>query len=183
MCLKNMSALTGMGNATIYVQFLRPCARSDMWYSPRVAVTCGLLAGLISGCASGTGPFVDPTLNPTRGPDGGTLITSDDLDRVAVEPIERTLAAKVPGLMISHAADGSISIRIRGGSSLIGNNEPLYIIDGIAALPGPGGNLTGINPRDIASIEVLKDAANMAFYGVRGSNGVIVIKTKHSVDQ
>jgi len=153
-----------------------------MSYSPRVAVCCGLLAGLISGCASANGAFVDPNTPPDpmpRGPEGGTVITSDDLDRVAVEPIEQTLA-KVPGLMVSHRADGSISIRIRGGSSIIGNNEPLYIIDGIAALPGPGGNLTGINPRDIASIEVVKDAANLAFYGVRGSNGVIVIKTKHS---
>jgi TonB-dependent SusC/RagA subfamily outer membrane receptor len=107
-------------------------------------------------------------------------VTSEDLDRAPVEPIERALAAKVPGLLVSHAADGSITIRIRGASSNYGSNEPLYIIDGIAALPGPGGNLTGLNPRDIASIEVLKDAANMAFYGIRGSNGVIVIKTKHS---
>jgi TonB-dependent SusC/RagA subfamily outer membrane receptor len=152
-----------------------------MFYSPRVAVCCGLVAGLLSGCASANRPFVDPALTPqVRGPEGGTLITSEDLDRSPVEPIERTLAERVPGLVIGHAADGSISIRIRGGSSLMGNNEPLYIIDGIAALPGPGGNLTGINPRDIASIEVLKDAANMAFYGIRGSNGVIVIKTKHS---
>ena len=152
-----------------------------MWYQPRVAVSCGLLAGLISGCASGNGAFVDPTL-AGLGPNstGGTVVTSDDMDRTPVDPIERTLAAKVPGLIISHGADGSISIRIRGGSSLMGNNEPLYIIDGIAALPGPGGNLTGINPRDIASIQVLKDAAEMAYYGVRGSNGVIVIKTKHS---
>jgi TonB-dependent SusC/RagA subfamily outer membrane receptor len=152
-----------------------------MFYSPRVAASCGLVAGLLSGCASANRPFVDPALTPSvRGPEGGTLITSEDLDRAAIEPIERTLAAKVPGLVISHAADGSISIRIRGGSSIMGNNEPLYIIDGIPANSGPGGNLTGINPRDIASIEVLKDAANMAFYGIRGSNGVIVIKTKHS---
>jgi|SRR6476660_7876515 len=153
-----------------------------MFYSPRVAVSCGLVAGLVlSGCVSANRPFVDPALTPSvRGPEGGTLITSDDLDKVAVDPIERTLAAKVPGLLVSHAPDGSIVIRIRGASSNNGSNEPLYIIDGIAALPGPGGNLTGINPRDIASIEVLKDAANMAFYGIRGSNGVIVIKTKHS---
>jgi TonB-dependent SusC/RagA subfamily outer membrane receptor len=152
--------------------------------SLRALLSCGLLAGLVSGCASQNGAFVDPTLTaPLRGPEGGTLITSDDLDKVAVEPIEQVLAAKVPGLQISHAADGSISIRIRGVTSFYGSNEPLYIIDGIPALPGPGGNLTGINPRDIASIEVLKDAANMAFYGLRGANGVIVIKTKHSADQ
>ncbi|HMJ18527.1 MAG TPA: TonB-dependent receptor plug domain-containing protein [Gemmatimonadaceae bacterium] len=155
-----------------------------MSLSPRVAVSCGMLVGLISGCVSANRPFVDPTLTPAvRGPEGGTLVTSEDLERSPVEPIERALAAKVPGLLVSHAADGSITIRIRGASSNYGSNEPLYIIDGIAALPGPGGNLTGINPRDIASIEVLKDAANMAFYGIRGSNGVIVIKTKHSSSQ
>lgn len=150
-----------------------------MSYSPRVAVSCGLLAGLISGCASANGGFVDPILTAApRTPDGNVIVTSDDLDRVDVEPIEQTLA-KVPGLIVSHRADGSLSIRIRGGSSIMGNNEPLYIIDGIPVVSGPGGNLTGINPRDIASIEVVKDAANLAFYGVRGSNGVIVIKTKH----
>jgi TonB-dependent SusC/RagA subfamily outer membrane receptor len=143
-----------------------------------------MLAGLVSGCVSASRPFVDPVLTPAvRGPEGGTLVTSEDLDRAPVEPIERALAAKVPGLLVSHAADGSITIRIRGASSNYGSNEPLYIIDGTPALPGPGGNLTGINPRDIASIEVLKDAANMAFYGIRGSNGVIVIKTKHSSSQ
>ena len=62
----------------------------------------------------------------------------------------------------------------------MGSNEPLYIVDGTPVLPGPNGGLIGINPRDIASIEVLKDAGSTAFYGLRGSNGVIVIKTKHA---
>lgn len=151
-----------------------------MSYAPRLAVSCGLLGGLLSGCASGTGAFVDPGDGSGRGRGGTTVVSAEELDRTPVEPIERMLAAKVPGLVISHAADGSISLRIRGGSSLMGNNEPLYIIDGLAVLSGPGGNLTGVNPHDIASIEVLRDAADLAFYGVRGSNGVIVIKTKHA---
>jgi TonB-dependent SusC/RagA subfamily outer membrane receptor len=152
-----------------------------MSFSPHVAVRCGLLAGLVFGCASGNTAFVDPTLNaPTRGPNGSTIITSDEMDRTPTEPIEKTLASKVPGLIISHAPDGSISIRIRGGSSIMGNNEPLIIIDGMQAFSGPGGNLAGLNPRDIVSIEVFKDAADLAFYGLRGSNGVIVIKTKHA---
>ena len=50
----------------------------------------------------------------------------------------------------------------------------------MAVQSGPGGSLTGINPKDIASIEVLKDAVSTSFYGVRGANGVIVIKTKHA---
>lgn len=149
--------------------------------SPRVALSCGLLAALISGCASGS--TRDPTANvvpPPRNQDGGTIVTSEDLDRTPVESIERALAAKVPGVYISHTADGSIAIRIRGNSSINGSNEPLYVIDGTPVNAGPGGSLTGINPKDIASIEVLKDPVSTSFYGVRGANGVIVIKTKHS---
>jgi len=150
-----------------------------MSFSPRVAVSCGLLAGLISGCASGNPR--DPAANVTpRNQDGGTIVTAEDLDRTPVESIERALAAKVPGVYISHTADGSIAIRIRGNSSIEGSNEPLYVIDGTPVNAGPGGSLTGINPKDIASIEVLKDATSTSFYGVRGANGVIVIKTKHA---
>lgn len=151
-----------------------------MSFSPRLAVISGLFAALISGCASGSRAPADPTANPapSRTADGGTIVTSEDLDRTPVESIERTLAAKVPGLFISHTADGSIAIRIRGNSSIEGSNEPLYVIDGMPVQSGPGGSLTGINPKDIASIEVLKDAVATSFYGVRGANGVIVIKTK-----
>jgi TonB-dependent SusC/RagA subfamily outer membrane receptor len=74
--------------------------------------------------------------------------------------------------------DGGIAIRIRGQHTLNGSTEPLYIIDGLPIEPGPGGSLAGINPHDIASIQVLKDVASLSFYGVRGSNGVIIIKTK-----
>ena len=147
-------------------------------FSPRVAVCCGLLAGLISGCASGNTALPDPTANAA--PRNPNMVTAEDLDRTPVESIERTLAAKVPGLMISHTADGSIAIRIRGNSSIEASNEPLYVIDGTPVNSGPGGSLTGINPKDIASIEVLKDAVSTSFYGVRGANGVIVIKTKRA---
>lgn len=149
-----------------------------MSLAPRVAVSCFVLVGLISGCASGSGPTPDPTANAHPPHDRGTIVTSDDLDRVAREPVEQTLASKVPGLVISHRPDGSIDIRIRGRTSIMGNSEPLYIVDGVPVLTGPSGGLNGINPRDIASIEVLKDAASTAFYGLRGANGVIVIKTK-----
>ncbi|GAC1414735.1 MAG: hypothetical protein PVSMB1_06590 [Gemmatimonadaceae bacterium] len=110
----------------------------------------------------------------------GTTVTADDLDRAGLDPIEKTLAARVPGVLISHAPDGGIVIRIRGATSINGNSEPLYVIDGLAVQPGPGGALVGINPHDIASIEVLKDAASLAYYGLRAGNGVIVIRTKHT---
>jgi len=80
--------------------------------------------------------------------------------------------------LITRTPDGSLAIRIRGNNSISANMEPLYVIDGVEVTPGPGGALLGINPHDIASIEVLKDAASLSFYGLRGGNGVILIKTK-----
>ena len=64
-------------------------------------------------------------------------------------------------------------IRVRGAASMSAGNDPLYIIDGV-----PNTTLQGVNPADIASIEVLKDAASAAIYGSRGSNGVILVTTK-----
>lgn len=146
----------------------------------RVAVSCVVLAGLISGCASGNRALTDPTVNALPPHDRGTIVTSDDIERTPTEPIENALASKVPGLTISHNPDGTMTIRIRGRTTIMGNTEPLYVIDGVPVLSGPGGSLSGINPRDIASIEVLKNAASTAFYGVRGANGVILIRTKQA---
>jgi TonB-dependent SusC/RagA subfamily outer membrane receptor len=96
-------------------------------------------------------------------------------------PIERYLAAHSAGVDIGHAADGTLTVRIRGGSSsTYGNNAPLYIVDGVPFQPSSEGGLSGINPYDIASIKALKDAADITMYGVRGANGVIVIKTKRA---
>ncbi len=64
-------------------------------------------------------------------------------------------------------------IRVRGAASISAGNNPLYVIDGV-----PQSSMTGINPNDIASIEVLKDAASSAIYGSRGSNGVVIVTTK-----
>lgn len=149
--------------------------------SPRSFLSCGLLVGLLSGCASGNagGPAGTPKPLP---PTDRTIVTAEDIDRsnTSEDPIERALAAKVPGVLITRTADGGIAIRLRGQTSLMGSNEPLYVIDDVPIQAGPGGALVGINPHDIATIEVLKDAASLSFYGVRGANGVILIKTKHT---
>jgi TonB-dependent SusC/RagA subfamily outer membrane receptor len=88
------------------------------------------------------------------------------------------LSGRVAGVVVTRASDGGLAVRIRGSSSIAGNNQPLYVLDGMPITPGPGGSLTGLNPSDIESIKVLKDAAETALYGSRGANGVIVIKTK-----
>ena len=107
-------------------------------------------------------------------------VTADDINRTPSQPVEQQLMARVPGVIVSRSESGEVVIRIRGGSSAYGNDEPLYIVDGFAVQPGAGGGLSGLNVNDIASIQVLKDAASMTMYGSRGANGVIVIKTKQS---
>ena len=110
--------------------------------------------------------------------------------------VDQLLQGRAAGVqVIQNGTPGSgVSIRIRGASSLRGNNEPLYVVDGViissagedAALAESDGNsiqesqngLNGINPRDIDKIEVLKDASATAIYGSRGANGVILITTK-----
>jgi TonB-dependent SusC/RagA subfamily outer membrane receptor len=146
-----------------------------MPFSTRSGLPCGLLVALISGCASGSGKANTPA--PPL-PAGGTVVTAEDIDRSPTDPVEKSLAARVPGVVIARTPDGGISVRIRGQNSINGSNAPLYVVDGLPIEAGPSGSLTGINPNDIESIEVLKDAASTAFYGVRGANGVILIKTK-----
>ena len=161
--------------------------------SPRIAL-CALFAGLVSACATSIPvtpsepvPAFAPTpiAGPTPAapaPPSGNMVTGEELDRAGNDPIEKTLEARVPGVLVSRAPDGSLVVRIRGNSSINGNFEPLYVIDGMAVQPGPGGALSGINPHDIESIEVLKDAASLSFYGLRAANGVILIKTKHNTN-
>jgi len=118
--------------------------------------------------------------NKTRPPaPSGSTVTAAEMDRSAGpgDPIEKYLAGRVSGVTVTRTGDG-ISVRIRGGGSSANNGEPLYLIDGVPVQAGPGGSLSGINPYDIESIRVLKDPADTAMYGMRGANGVIVIRTK-----
>jgi TonB-dependent SusC/RagA subfamily outer membrane receptor len=105
-------------------------------------------------------------------------VTAEDIQRQPGQSVEDYLKGRVAGVTVQRSTDGGISVRIRGATSFYGNDEPLYVVDGVAITPGPGGSLTGIDPYDIESINVLKDPADTALYGMRGANGVIVIKTK-----
>jgi TonB-dependent SusC/RagA subfamily outer membrane receptor len=133
-----------------------------------------LAVALLSACASGPR---EPKPAGSTAPSAAT-IRGDQIQASPGESIEKTLAARSPGVSLGRAPDGSLSVRIRGQTSLTGNNEPLYILDGSPFVPGAGGALTGINPYDIESIKVLKDPADLSMYGSRGASGVILIKTK-----
>jgi TonB-dependent SusC/RagA subfamily outer membrane receptor len=149
--------------------------------TPHATLSVVLLVGLNLGCIGRVKPPVNDMPDPSQTrPLSGTTVTSDDIARTPEMPIERILQARVPGVLITRTPDGWLSVRIRGATTINGATEPLFIIDGLPIQAGSGGSLVGINPNDIASIEVLKDAADLAFYGVRGSNGVIIVKTKHS---
>jgi TonB-dependent SusC/RagA subfamily outer membrane receptor len=105
-------------------------------------------------------------------------VTGEDIERTPSVPVEELVMNKFPGVWITRLPDGGLSVRIRGANSMQSSNEPLYIIDGSPVQPGANGGLSGISPNDIASIQVLKDAAATTMYGVRGANGVVIIKTK-----
>lgn len=142
-----------------------------MLLSTRALFRVGCVIGLGSGCVHHREP-----LRPTSSP--STTITAADLETQPGQPIEQVLMGRFPGVEVSRTSDGGVSVRIRGTTSIHGSNEPLYVLDGVEIEPGPGGSLAGINPYDIATIQVISDPAGEAQYGVRGANGIIVINTK-----
>lgn len=81
------------------------------------------------------------------------------------------------GVTVRRLANGGISLRIRGSASLSSDAEPLYVINGVPIRAEAGRALTGVNPRDVTRIDVLKDAGATAIYGSRGGNGVVLIFT------
>jgi len=114
-----------------------------------------------------------------------TSVTSKEFQKGNIASSEQLLTGKVPGLQITSsggAAGAGSTIRIRGGASLTASNDPLIVIDGVPVegngLSGSANLLNTINPNDIESVSVLKDASATALYGSRASNGVIIITTK-----
>ena len=110
-------------------------------------------------------------------------VSSLNKERLEMAPnlnVTQAIMGAVPGVLIqtnSAGADPDQSIMIRGRSSISADNSPLIIVDGIPY----GGSMSDINPKDIGSVEILKDASAAAIYGSRGSNGVILITTKEGV--
>lgn len=104
-------------------------------------------------------------------------VNSKKLSKVPTSDITQALAGRMAGVQVmqSEGAPGaSISIRVRGGISITQSNEPLYIIDGFPSEDG----MSTLDPAEIETIDILKDASATAIYGARGANGVVVITTK-----
>ena len=120
-----------------------------------------------------------------------TTVSSVDLENPVIASLDAALLGKAPGVQVIQNAGNpgnGITVRVRGSSSISASNQPLYVVDGMPIFREDfsqlslGGQdlsaITGLNPDEIASISVLKDAAAAAIYGSRGSNGVILITTK-----
>lgn len=123
-------------------------------------------------------------------------IKEDNIDELSVNTADQFLQGRAAGVWVtsnSSQPGGTSSIRIRGTNSLSSNNEPLYVIDGLIieydggtanggdtfdGTSSPSNPLAGLNPADIESVEILKDASATAIYGSRGANGVVIITTK-----
>jgi TonB-dependent SusC/RagA subfamily outer membrane receptor len=145
----------------------------------RATLALGLLFGFLHGCAQKSATNGDdpadaakPDAAEAKAPESDAAepdsweetrprdpntVTAEDIQRHPGEPIEEILAGRIAGVEVERTPNG-LKVRIRGA--------------------GPGGALVGITPYDIESITVLKDPAETAIYGVRGANGVIVIRTK-----
>ncbi|MEY3432206.1 MAG: hypothetical protein RL131_142 [Bacteroidota bacterium] len=122
-------------------------------------------------------------------------VKAKDFNKGVLTAADQLIQGKVAGVQVvnnSGAPGGATTVRIRGNASIRSSNQPLFVVDGVPldggnARPGlgnslggiPGGNpLNFVNPNDIASMEILKDASAAAIYGSRGANGVILITTK-----
>ncbi|MEI8060139.1 MAG: TonB-dependent receptor plug domain-containing protein, partial [Ferruginibacter sp.] len=117
-----------------------------------------------------------------------TAISAKDFQKGNINSSEQLLVGKVAGLEVTTgggSAGGGSKIRIRSGASLNASNDPLIVIDGVPVesngIAGSANYLNTINPNDIESISILKDASATALYGSRASNGVVIITTKKGV--
>lgn len=135
-----------------------------------------------------------------------TSVRVDETEAAMATSVDRLLQGRAAGVHVStgnSSPGGAISVRIRGSASLTGSNEPLYVIDGVivdSSMEDVGNimrggrqggstvqevqnSLTSLNPQDIESIDVLKDASATAIYGSRGSNGVVIITTRKGASE
>ena len=106
-------------------------------------------------------------------------VSSEEITQIPTSRVDQVLQGRAAGVQVTQASGApgaGTAIRVRGGNSITGSNEPLFVIDGIVV--GTNFNLNNINPNDIQSLEILKDASSIAIYGSRGANGVVLVTTK-----
>lgn len=115
------------------------------------------------------------------------VVTGKTIENLPMQSVDRALQGRAPGVQVTSLSGqpgGALNVRVRGVGSINAGNDPLYVIDGVQVASGglsgqaSSNVLTSLNPNDIESIDILKDAAAAAIYGAQGANGVVVITTK-----
>ncbi len=160
---------------------------------PFVRLTAVAGAALaLAGCHSSRKPAVHPDPSPANVQVGygsqdkrdvTTAVNSASGEKMrsnSPRTVADMLVGRFPGVEVRQLANGTTSIRIRGSRSFRSTEEPLIVVDGIPQNNG-GTALMDLSPRDVQSIEVLKDAAATSVFGSRGANGVILISTRRSM--
>ena len=147
--------------------------RTLVWVAALTAAATGACAA--RGTAART-PDAEPVAR--TGTSSDARVEHEDAHQ-SYSRIEELIEGRASGERVIQGQDGSFRLQIRGVSSPAGRNDPLVVIDGSPASEfRPGSALASLNPQDVVRIDVLKDAASTAFYGMRGANGVIVITTR-----
>lgn len=114
----------------------------------------------------------------TASPSGedGRVLDSTTFKQANPGRLEELIASRLAGVRLVRRPDGSVSLRIRDAGNLNGDGEPLFVVDGMPLAAST--RLDFLNPNDVARVELLKDPASTAAYGLRGVNGVILITTR-----
>ena len=130
-------------------------------------VACAII--LYTGCAG---------VGSARTDNSSGAVNAED---IALNPSVRLadlVRQRVPGIQITESAEGGIQIRMRGAMSFTADTAPLFVVDDVPVCPAFDGSLPGVLISEIASINVYKDPSDTLRWGMRGANGVIVVKTK-----
>ena len=145
------------------------------WNPTRVLPSVALVLGTVLTCASHAHAQV-ATTKPAPRP-AGTMRATESAREHATS-LAQLLQGRLPGVTVYPSPDGGIVVRMGGPNSFYGNQSPLFVVDGISI--DAGNTLSWLDPHDIETVQALKDPSQTAIYGLRGANGVIVIKTKGS---
>ncbi len=160
--------------------------KTSTWGSV-LASTVLVLALVVTGCSQSGSTRQDDTdkdevsigygTQSKKSTTGAIQEVEGDEGKRPVARVEEMLEG-VAGVQLLRGVGGGIRVRIRGANSIHGSNEPLYVVDGMPIEVDSGHGLSWLNPDDVDTISVLKDASATAIYGSRGANGVVIIKTK-----
>jgi TonB-dependent SusC/RagA subfamily outer membrane receptor len=135
-----------------------------------------LIVGLVALWAS---PVLAQTVTPVvKPPPPPSTMRTTEVARSSATSLAQLLQGRLSGVTVSPAPDGGIIVRMGGPTSFFAGQGPLFVVDGVPV--ETNGTLSWLNPEDVESIQALKDPSQTAIYGVRGANGVILVRTKGS---